>query len=205
MQFTNGCHKVHQDGWQTGFLKMLPQIERRLKRVFARQKPELREESIQNAMVFCLIAYARLHQRGRAHVATASNLAWYAAIHTKGGRVAGGRLNIKDPMSRYAQLRRGIRVMRLHHCDPRTKSWIDALVADQRAPVADIVAIRLDFRCWCGRLPKRSRRIACDLAKGCTTAETARKFGVTAGRISQLRRELEASWLEFQQETARLA
>jgi hypothetical protein len=44
------------------------------------------------------------------------------------------------------------------------------------------------------------KRIASDLALGCSTSEAAMKYGLTAGRISQLRRVLEASWLAYQQE-----
>jgi hypothetical protein len=44
------------------------------------------------------------------------------------------------------------------------------------------------------------RQIAKDLAVGCSTSEVARKHGVTASRISQLRRSLEASWMQFQNE-----
>ena len=47
---------------------------------------------------------------------------------------------------------------------------------------------------------RRPRRIAVDLAQGCTTAEVARKNGVTNARISQLRQELKSSWGEFQHE-----
>jgi hypothetical protein len=36
------------------------------------------------------------------------------------------------------------------------------------------------------------------LARGFTTCEAARKYGVTAGRVSQIRRELASSWAQFQ-------
>lgn len=44
------------------------------------------------------------------------------------------------------------------------------------------------------------KEIAKDLAFGCSTSEVAKKHGVTAGRISQLRRVLEESWVAFQGE-----
>jgi hypothetical protein len=44
------------------------------------------------------------------------------------------------------------------------------------------------------------KEIVKDLAFGCSTSEVAEKHGVTASRISQLRRVLEESWLAFQQE-----
>ena len=46
------------------------------------------------------------------------------------------------------------------------------------------------------------KQIARDLAYGFSTSEVAEKHGVTAGRISQLRRTLEESWAAFQQEAA---
>jgi hypothetical protein len=49
------------------------------------------------------------------------------------------------------------------------------------------------------------KQIAKDLAFGCSTSEVAKKYGVTAGRISQLRRSLEESWATFQQEAVVVA
>ena len=79
-------------------------------------------------------------------------------------------------------------------------NWIDAMVEDKRAAVADQVAAKLDVGAWFATLTKRMREIAKDLAFGCSTSEVARKHNVTAGRISQLRRTLEESWAAFQQE-----
>ena len=103
-------------------------------------------------------------------------------------------MNGKEPLSRYAQLGNGIRVERLDG------KWIDALVEDKRAPVADQVAAKMDVGAWFATLSRRMKQIARDLAFGCSTSEVARKHGVTAGRISQLRRSLEESWAAYQQE-----
>jgi hypothetical protein len=74
------------------------------------------------------------------------------------------------------------------------------LVADKRASIPDQVAAKLDVRAWFGTLTKHMKSIAKDLAVGYSTSEVAHKYGVTAGRISQLRRTLEESWMIFQQE-----
>jgi len=50
------------------------------------------------------------------------------------------------------------------------------------------------------KMPGQKRQIAKLLAKGETTGATARKFGLSAGRVSQLRGELERSWQVFQAE-----
>jgi hypothetical protein len=100
-------------------------------------------------------------------------------------------------LSRYAQQKRGFLVSRLHRPDATEETWQELLVADRRATPAELAASRLDFAAWWRRLPRRQRRIAAALAAGATTSETARAFRLTAGRISQLRRELEASWQKF--------
>ncbi len=105
-------------------------------------------------------------------------------------------MNGKDVLSRYAQIGNGIQI------EPRQSDWIETLVEDKRASVADQVAAKLDVSAWFATLTKRMKEIAKDLAFGCSTSEVARKHGVTAGRISQLRRTLEESWAAFQQEAA---
>ena len=46
-------------------------------------------------------------------------------------------------------------------------------------------------------MSKRKRRIAKALGNGERTKEVAKRFGVSAGRISQVRRELMAAWDAF--------
>jgi hypothetical protein len=72
------------------------------------------------------------------------------------------------------------------------------LVEDRHAGPADTAAARIDIGEWFDSLPKHKRRIAKTLATGETTKTTARKFGVSPGRISQTRRELQQAWQEFQ-------
>jgi hypothetical protein len=182
--------------WQTTFVAMLPEIEQKLRLAFGRLKPEACEDAIAEGVVHSLLAYIRLDEQGRAEVATPSSLAWYSSRHVKRGRPAGGRMNCKEPLSRYAQIGNGIQI------EPQYK-WLDALVEDKRATVPDQVAVKLDVGAWFGTLTKRMRQIAKDLAFGFSTSEVAKKNGVTAGRISQLRRSLEQSWFEFQNEAAR--
>ena len=103
-------------------------------------------------------------------------------------------MNGKDPLSRYGQISNDIVIER------QSGNWIDAIIEDKRATVADQVAAKLDIGAWFATLTKRTKEIAKDLAFGCSTSEVAKKYGVTAGRISQLRRMLEESWQVFQQE-----
>ena len=76
------------------------------------------------------------------------------------------------------------------------------LVEDKHAGPAETAASRIDFADWLRLLPERSRRIAETLATGETTKKAAKRFRVTPGRISQLRRELQQNWQDFQGESA---
>jgi hypothetical protein len=186
----------NETNWQTRFVTMLPEIQQRLRQAFRHLDAEAREDSIEEAIVHSLLSYSRLHERGRAESASPSSLAWYATLQVKRGRPAGGRMNGKEPLSRYAQLGNGIRIEQMHG------NWIDAMVEDKRASVTDQVAAKMDVGAWFATLTQRMKEIAKDLACGFTTSEVAMKYGVSSGRISQLRRTLEESWAEFQQEAA---
>ena len=105
-------------------------------------------------------------------------------------------------MSEYAQCRKGHRVDRLDHFDDEENGWQEIVVEDRRAGPGENAAVRIDFSAWRRRLPVRLRKIAMTLAIGETTSETAKKFGVTAARISQLRQWLKESWERFQGEFA---
>jgi hypothetical protein len=185
-----------EPNWQSNFVAMLPEIEQKLRLAFCRLNPEAREDAMGEAVVHSLLAYVRLVEQGRPEVATASSLAWYSSRHVKRGRPAGGRMNGKEPLSRYGQISNDIDV------DRQSSNWIDAIVEDKRAPVADQVAAKLDVGAWFLTLTNRMKEIAKDLAFGCSTSEVAEKHGVSAWRISQLRRVLEDSWWAFQQEVA---
>jgi hypothetical protein len=180
--------------WQQSYIDLLPEIEQKLRFAFCRLDKEAREDAIEEGVVHSLLAYVRLHEHGRAEVATASSLAWYSSRHVKRGRPACGRMNGKDPLSRYGQISNDIVIER------QRGNWIDAIVQDKRAAVADQVAAKLDIEAWFTTLTKRTKEIAKDLALGCSTSEVARKHGLTAGRISQLRRLLEESWAKYQQQ-----
>jgi hypothetical protein len=117
---------------------------------------------------------------------------------TRDGRRVGGRLNIRDVLSEYAQSRKRFQVERLDHFDWEENAWREALVEDTRtAGVPEIVSFRVDLAEWLRRLSRRDRRLAHCLALGNRTGETARRFGLSHGRISKKRRELFASWMRF--------
>jgi FixJ family two-component response regulator len=68
--------------------------------------------------------------------------------------------------------------------------------------VSDQAGFRIDFPAWLSRLSPRDRQVAEALALGHTNGDVARRFGVSSGRVAQLRRELHDSWREFHGEVA---
>jgi hypothetical protein len=198
IDFHQGPTQV-RTSWQAQFLEIVPEIEQRVRRVFWNVESQLHDECVQDCVIHCLLAYMRLFKRGRSESVTPRNLVWYAVLQVKRGREAGAGLNSREPLSRYAQFRRKISAVSLSAYDLNSGDWIDSFVADKRISVADQVALRVDLRDWFNTLPMRTNQIATELALGASTAEVARQFGVSAGRVSQLRRELEASWIEYQQ------
>ena len=78
------------------------------------------------------------------------------------------------------------------------------LVEGRSGTPAELAASRIDFADWLERLPKRNRRLATKLAAGESTSDVSRKFRITPGRVSQLRRELAESWRAFHGEAGGL-
>jgi hypothetical protein len=70
-------------------------------------------------------------------------------------------------------------------------------VGSVRGNPARLACFRIDFESWFATLSEFKRELAKVLASGESTANTAVRFQLTAGRISQLRRELEDSYREF--------
>ncbi len=132
-----------------------------------------------------------------APIAYASALARYGEKQTRDHRKVGGRLNIRDVLSKYCQSRKHLFVERLDKFDPAENVWEEILVEDRHADASQIVQTKLDFSDWLDSLKRRDRRVAEFLANGETTKTAAKKFRVSAGRVSQLRKELAQNWRRF--------
>ena len=181
------------------FLEMLPTIREQARLAFHSSRPEAREDLIAETVANAFCIYLRLVERGKENLAFPTPLAWYAIKRARAGRRVGSKLNVRDITSEYCQQTKSLSVERLDHYNDR-RGWREVLVEDRHAGPAEIAAARIDVRDWLKSLPKRNRRIAEKLALGETTRCVARMFGITAGRVAQLRREFENAWLRFQGE-----
>ena len=180
------------------FLSLLPAIQEQARFAFRNEKPEHRQELTAEVIANCWAAFVRLVERGLIDVVYPTPLAGYAIKQVRDGRRVGAKLNVLDISSEYCQARKQITIERLDVFDERTGEWHEVLIEDRHAGPAETAAARIDIGEWFDSLPKHKRRIAKTLATGETTKRTARKFGVSPGRISQTRRELQTAWVEFQ-------
>jgi hypothetical protein len=180
------------------FLDMLPQIREQARHAFRNEQPERCEDLLAEVIANCWVAFVRLMDRGLDDVIYPTPLVQYAIKQVRDGRRVGSKLNSKDVSSGYAQRRKSFVLKTLDLFDDAKQEWKEVLVEDKHAGPADTAASRLDFADWLRLLPRRLRRIAETLAKGETTKTTAKRFHVSPGRISQLRRELQQNWQDFQ-------
>ncbi len=182
------------------FEDLLPAIRQHAYVAFRFNPREEREELIAEVVANAFCAFHRLAERGKTDLAYATPLAWYAIRQVRAGRRVGTNLNIHDVMSRYCQQTKDVCCERLDQYDDERDSWQEVLVEDRRATPADIAVTRIDFGEWLRGLAKRRRQIAKVLARGETTKATAKRFGLSPARISQMRREFQEAWREFQGE-----
>lgn len=187
---------AQQPNWHAGFVEMLPEIRRQLSFEFRGWRPEEKDDAMAECTANAAVAYARLHELGKTNLAYPSVLARFAAAQFRSGRRVGCQLNINDVMSRPAQRRHGIRVTSLD-CGEFNREWKELLAESRTCTPAELAASRIDFRDWLKRLPARKRRIAVALGAGESTKGAAKRFSITAGRVSQMRRELANDWQEF--------
>jgi hypothetical protein len=208
-------HVPDAGDWQAGFLAVLPALQAHARIQFRRLPAERKEDAVQEAVAAACVNYQRLAVQGRLHVARPGPLADFAVRHVRLGRHVGGRQDgARDVLSPAAQRRRGLRVSRYEQFDSSVehsrkrsgdddKGWEVAAVEDRRTPVPDLAAFRVDFPQWLDTLSPRDRQVAALLAAGNGTAEVAGRCGLTAGRVSQLRRTYERRWREFHGERGR--
>ena len=81
----------------------------------------------------------------------------------------------------------------------------EALHDNTRTPPDEQCAFRIDFPAWRATHAERNRRVLDDLMVGERTLDVAARHGLSAGRISQLRREFHDDWEHFTADPAERA
>ena len=194
---TSSASPAPRRRWQEKFLKLLPKITKYARFAFRHVCGQDREDLIEEVIANAMVAFRRLVRRGKEAVAHASVLAKYAVAKFEMGaasatRPTSARCSRSTPSSTKASPRPA-----MDSYDPIENEWTQRVVEDRHAGPADVARVRLDFSDWLDSLKRRDRKVAEFLAKGESTKAAARKFDVSQGRVSQLRRELAESWRQF--------
>lgn len=176
---------------QTKFLAMLPVITRYASLAFRSLDAEAREDAMAEVMANAYVAFARLAELGKTELAFPTVLALYGIRQYWDGRRVGTKANSNDLYAQQASLPRE------YLGTPQDQGWKEPLIDNRKSPVPDQAAFRIDFPRWLQTLPDRDRDIVLRLCQGERPVEVARQYGITRGRVSQLRRELHEGWLRF--------
>jgi hypothetical protein len=188
------------------FLAHLPRFEAHARFAFRRVGcPHARADRVAETVALAWRHFAALSKRGKRPEEFVTTLALRCSQAVKAGRRLVGCETGQDVLSPVARVRHGLSVIRLpahdreRECHPLPGALADALADNTRSAVPEQAAFRLDFPRWRASLRRRDRKILDALASGERTADAARRFKLSPGRISQLRREFEEGWEAFQQ------
>lgn len=183
---------------QERFLAITPTIEAQARYAFRRCPGDRREELVQEVVANAWTGFLRLCELGKEDLVYPTPLAQYAIARLRWGRRMAASRNVFDVCSEYGQRKNGLRLERLDRYDPAAQRWQEIVVEDKRATPAEVATTRVDFSAWLETLSSRKRKMVDCLAAGESTSTVAGMFGVTPGRISQIRRELAEAWRTFQ-------
>ena len=176
--------------WHAGFLAMYPRIKAYAEFAFRHWSAEAREDAVQETLANAMVAYVRLAKRGKLDMAHPTVLAGYAAAQIRDGRRVGSKRNVRDVSSPHARRGKGFILESLDRFDSIEGEWLEAVVEDDRTPIPDQVAFRLDFPRWLAFLSRRDQQIAEALAAGHSTSQVAARFRVTGPDLAKTSRVL---------------
>ena len=154
--------------------------------------PQQRDDAVAEVVAIAWKWFLRLTERGKDVRAFVSTLAVLAALAVRSGRRVCGQEKAKDVLSPRAQQRRGFVVRTLPG-----NALEEALCDNTRTPPDEQAAFRCDFPVWLASLSNRDCRVVGCLAQGDRTLDVANKFGLSPGRVSQLRRQFHQDWQAF--------
>jgi hypothetical protein len=178
----------------TAFVSLVPRLRTHARVRFRHLRPVDREEAVADVLAYGFASYLRLKERGKDPTTFPAVFAHFVAQAVANGRGVVRRLSTRDLLGRP----RGERVTIRKMDDPMPGGgWWRDLALDRRVRVDEQAAFNIDFPAWLATLSAVKRHVAELLARGHGTEEVAQGTGVSAGRVSQLRRELADSWFDF--------
>ena len=159
---------------------------------------ELKEEYVAEMIALTWKWHLRLAERGKDSTRFPTALASFAARAVRCGRKLAGMDRTKDVLSPLAQRRKGFAVGKLPDYSALDGSPLhEALHDNTKSPPDEQCAFRIDFPAWRLTRAERDRRLLDDLMLGERTLDVAGKYGLSPGRVSQLRREFLRDWCRY--------
>ena len=183
----------------THFLAILPRIEQHGRICFRHERcASKKADHIAEMIALAWKWYVGLMRRGKDPSTFVSTFADFAAKAVKSGRRLCGHENPKDVLSGRAQQMHNFTVGKLPSFSTMMGTELtEALIDNTLTPPDEQAAFRIDFPVWIHTHSQRHRKLLQDLMHGHQTKDLASKYGMSPGRISQLRREFRDDWDSF--------
>jgi hypothetical protein len=188
------------DALQAAFLtSVLPKVLSHGRVYFRHLRcPHQKADAVAEMVALAWAWHLRLAERGKDSTLFPTALASYAARAVRSGRRACGQESGRDALSPSAQRRHGFLVSALPEVSALSDNPLaEALHDNTQTPPDEQCAFRIDFPAWRAGRTERDRRLLDDLMLGEPTSYVAGKYGLSPGRVSQLRREFLTDWRRF--------
>jgi hypothetical protein len=194
---------------QAKFLNLLPRIKTHATICFRFITcPDRRADRIAETVALAWKWHVRLHQRGKDASKFPTAFVTLVAKSVRSGRNLCGQEKANDVMSPLAQRRRKFTVKSLSTSARASldvlqplshgQDWRDAfeerLKDNVHSPVPDQAAFRIDWPTFCRTLSHRDQRLAKFLSMGHPAKSAADEFGLSQGRVTQLRQQWCREW-----------
>jgi hypothetical protein len=184
---------------QDAFVALLPKVEQVARWYFRSLRcADRKQDFVFETVAICWLWHRRLATNGRDSCAFIGTMSFLAAKSVYCGRRLCGQEKANDVLSTVCQRRRGFVAGNIDYSGHAASKFIDEALCDNtRTSVVDQVQFRVDFPDWVSGLDDRRQRIVYALMEGRSTSEVANKFGMSAARVSQLRREFYEDYTAF--------
>lgn len=192
------------------FATILPAILTYLTSVFRFVRcAQTRDDMLAESVGLCWKWFVRVKEKGKNPAEFPTALARFAARAVRAGRTVCGSQRAKDVMSVVARHRHGVAVEyfgrgpsacpKCHSlpasvcCNP----YEEYLCENDVTPVPDQVVFRIDWPAFVDSLTERDGELMYFLGLGNSNQDAAREFGISPGRVSQLRKGWAEKWCEW--------
>ena len=194
---------------------LLPRLQQHGQIYFRDLKcPGQKQDAIQEMLALAWKWLLRLHERGKDITCFPMVFVYLVARAVQNGRKLCGQASAKDVLNPSAQRRHDFTVEALPSSTCRALDDIYAIVRGQQAldayedrlrdntvtPPPEAAAFRIDFPRFLRELSERDRQMAMFLSLGHSAKKAAHRFGLSPGRVTQLRQQWCQHWRRWQGE-----